>query len=162
MAVCRFSDDDCQCDLYVYESTDGGWVTHVEGVRYVITLPLPKPVSGHWWSWSNADLRMDEYRERKVDKILELSRLVPIGLPADGEMFVDETVEACAERIKALVAMGYRVPSDVINWVRWVLGETPDADWFETDEEAPKRRYFWNGRGRRGVRGKSRTLARSG
>ena len=162
MAVCRFSDDDFQCDLYVYESTNGGWVTHVAALRYVITLPLPKPVSGHCWSWSNADFRMDECRERKVDKIHTLSRLVPIGLPADGEMFEDETVEACAERIKVLAAMGYWVPSDVIDWVNEVLGEPPGADLHEADAEAPKRRYFWNGRGRRGMRGKSRTLARSG
>lgn len=162
MALCRWSSDDYQCDLYVYESEgDDGicWMTHVADERYQITRPLPKPIDD---DGSPASYRRHEGRERKVDKILTLSRLVPIGLPADGESYENETAEACAERIKVLVAMGYRVPSDVIDWVHEVLGEALGADFHETDGEAPKRRYFWNGGGRRGVRGKSRYLARRG
>jgi len=45
MAYCRWSSDNFQSDVYVYEDIDGTWITHVAGSRIVgevrekITLP---------------------------------------------------------------------------------------------------------------------------
>ena len=38
MSYCRWSSDDFQCDVYVYESVAGGFVTHVAANRVVFRM----------------------------------------------------------------------------------------------------------------------------
>lgn len=56
MSYCRFSTDDYQCDVYVYEDVGGWWSTHVAGNRPVYAEPLPDPVPfrGNTEAWHDA------------------------------------------------------------------------------------------------------------
>jgi hypothetical protein len=40
MSYCRWSSNDFQCDVYVYEDVAGGWTTHVACNRVVYSEPL--------------------------------------------------------------------------------------------------------------------------
>ena len=57
-------------------------------------------VSGKWKTW------------------LATHRLVPIGLPHDGEHFDDDSPGWCADRLERLKSLGYMVPQDAIDWLR--------------------------------------------
>ena len=113
MSYCRWSCDDFQCDLYVFEHCDGGFVTHVAKRRYVYAEPLPPLVpmdSDHVEEWID--------RNRKVMAMVQEAESRPIGLPHDGEDFVDATAAECADRLEQLRAMGYRVPQHAIDALR--------------------------------------------
>lgn len=107
MSYCRWSSDDYQCDIYVYEGMNG-WVTHVAAKRYVFTEPLPPlvPVDDiHAWI----------HRHLEVSKLLKSANLGPIGLPHDGQTFVDASPGECAQRLTKLRSLGYRCPKTVID-----------------------------------------------
>ena len=108
MSYCRFSSDDYRCDLYCYESAQG-FVTHVAGLRSVLTKPLPPPVN----SLDDPDAWFK--RHDAVMKIVDRSKRVPIGLAHDGETFVDATEEAMFERIRYLAGVGYNVPAELLD-----------------------------------------------
>ena len=112
MSYCRWSSDDYQCDLYVYESSDG-FVIHVASNRPVYDEPLPPPAPA-----PNVDFDAWYARQQKVSEMVERARREPIGLPHDDETFVlDEPGEA-ADRMVALRAVGYRFPARVIDELR--------------------------------------------
>lgn len=113
MSYCRWSCDDFQCDLYVYESCHGGFLTHVAKARVVFAEPLPAPVpldAEHCQEWAA--------RNRKLMEIMERSERVAIDLPHAGDCFCDETASACADRLESLRALGYRVPQYAIDNLR--------------------------------------------
>lgn len=108
MSYCRFSCDDFQCDLYVYESVYGGFVTHVAGNRVVFQEPLPAPVpftEDHLDAWLE--------RHQKVMAMMETVTRERITLPFAGETFGDDTLEGLIARLAELKALGYRYPSHV-------------------------------------------------
>lgn len=113
MSYCRWSSDDYQCDVYVYEDVSGGWTTHVGTGRYVITEPLPDLVI------LTPDT-VHEYveREAEVSRILRRSTVERVGLPHDGETYNDPTPGACADRLEDLRALGYHVPQYAIDALR--------------------------------------------
>lgn len=119
MSYCRWSCDDFQCDLYVYESCEGGFMTYVGRTRLVFAEPLPHPVP---FSFECEDEWLA--RHKKVSEMVEKAESFPIGLPHDGETFVDATAGDCAERLERLRALGYRVPQYAI-----------DALWAESADE---------------------------
>jgi len=101
MSYCRWSCNDFQCDLYVYESAHG-FEIHVASNRRVYKEPLPPPCtspvgSDAWWA-----------RHQKVSAMLEDCVLEPIGLPCDGESYTEDSAEDALARIEELLAMGYR------------------------------------------------------
>ena len=108
MSYCRFSSDDCQSDVYVYEDVNGGWTTHVAANKHVFAEPLPVPVDEKnfeaWWE-----------REKKVSAIVSKSPVVPLGLTYDGQSFNDDSPEECAETLMMLRRHGYRVPQYAID-----------------------------------------------
>lgn len=136
MSYCRWSSMNWRCDVYVYESCSGGWMTHVAGRRRAVPpipdLPLSLvPNFGGTW---NQETREFDYptRWRKVaarmffgfwawwhNRIhmgsLHLIPLRPIGLPHDGESFNDDTPGECAERLQRLRQLGYIVPQRTID-----------------------------------------------
>ena len=114
MSYCRWSTDDFTCDLYVYEDVSGGWTTHVAGLRVVWDARRPAPLEVDW----REDMGAWFERNRVVMALLDDISRVPIGLPADGETFNDPTPGACADRIEALQAMGYRCPDEVVALLR--------------------------------------------
>lgn len=115
MSYCRWSSDDCMCDLYCYESCYGGWTTHVARSRRE-RRPVPS------LDYSNSDVFMETYRSQMED--LKNIKLKPIGLPHDGETFNDETIEKFLERIIYLKSIGYSVPDSVIYNIREEIKES--------------------------------------
>lgn len=143
MSYCRWSSDNWNCDVYVYESVYGGWQTHVAGRRRMFP-PIPDLIGGrvstalHAWSgvtWDKERRAMVyprtpacyAYRawllfatlwHRMHMLTVRLIPLRPIGLPHDGATFIDETPGECASRLESLRALGYRVPQRVIDALR--------------------------------------------
>lgn len=108
MSYCRWSSDDYTCDVYVYESDDG-WTTHVAGVRVQWDERRPAPIK---FDPNNLQPWLDRHSQ-VMDLLDEMPRQV-IGLPHDGDTFVDETPGECAERLTSLARLGYNVPESAI------------------------------------------------
>ena len=111
MSYCRFSSDDFQCDVYVYEDCAGGWTTHVAGRRHVFKEPLPADVP-----LENKEAWVK--RHARVMELIDSAELVDIGLQFDGETFNDPTPGECADRLEMLRAAGYNVPQYAIDQLR--------------------------------------------
>lgn len=113
MSYCRFSCDDGQCDVYVFEHYMGFWQTHVAANKRRPIEPLPAPVpcdperAVEWFA-----------RRKRVQEILDQSPREPIGLPHDGESFEHATPGECADNLERLKAMGYNVPQYAIDALR--------------------------------------------
>lgn len=124
MSYVRWSCDDHRSDVYVYEHYQGGYVTHVAGRRYVGECPRMPQL---------ADIPVMEGAERtaaisawveanKVQRAwLTQAALEDIGLPHDGESFVDATRSGLLVRLLNLRAVGYRVPAFVFDRIRWEI-----------------------------------------
>lgn len=112
MSYCRFSSDDFQCDVYVYDSEEG-IVTHVARARRVVDTSTLPALNGN-----DVDAILRRHRElmRQFDD--ESIPIVPIGLSEDGKSFVDDTPGEAADRLETLRAMGYRVPQHAIDVLR--------------------------------------------
>ena len=122
MSYCRWSSDDYQCDLYVYES-DMGFEIHVAGNRLVFDEPLPPPAPP-----PNVDFDAWYQRHRTVRDMVQSARRKPIGLPNDGETYVLSEPGAAADQLVALRAVGYRFPERVIDLLREEQAELDAAD----------------------------------
>ena len=112
MSYCRWSSDQFQCDVYVYEDCNGGWTTHVAGMRSVELSPkMP-------WRWLKVPIigALMWRRYTRLSKHWSETRtLVEIGLPHDGESFNDHCPICCADRLVELRDMGYNVPQYAID-----------------------------------------------
>ncbi len=118
MSYCRWSDNDFQCDVYVYEDVKGGYTTHVASNRPVYTEPLPPRISldEHKTCGDFVDRFLE--RNEKMKVLLNKAERKAIGLPHDGETFNDPTPEATADRLQSLKDMGYNVPDYAIESLR--------------------------------------------
>lgn len=106
MSYCRWSSDNWKCDLYCYESSQR-FITHVAGNRIVGDVPLlPDILTADQGEWSRA-------HEKQMD-FLNSAEHIKIGLPYDGETFIDKTLEDFKKRIIQLKEAGYCVPDYVI------------------------------------------------
>lgn len=143
MSYCRWSSDNFRCDVYVYESVHGGWETHMAGRRRLFA-PIPDLIGCRvsMVLYNRAGIAWDEEQRKPIYPrtlacyvyrawlyftigfyrlhalSLRLIPLRPIGLPHDGECFVDATPGECADRLERLRAMGYRVPQSAIEALR--------------------------------------------
>ncbi len=112
MSYCRWSCDDFQCDVYCYDGEEGFFVC-VAGTRPVFREPLPPAVpfdAAHMEEWLgryNAVLDMVGRADRK-----------PIGLPHDGDVFVEPDASSAADRLQSLKDIGYNVPQYAIDNLR--------------------------------------------
>ena len=113
MSYCRFSTDDYECDLYVYDDTNGGITIHVARVRRVLKEPLPPKIK---MTPDNISKWME--RNSQVIKILEEADLVKIGLDFDGQSFYGLERDQAADLIEALINLGYRAPTWLVQAVR--------------------------------------------
>lgn len=112
VSYCRWSSDDFQCDVYVYEDVGGGWTTHVAGSRYVHQKEMPPLISfladpDGWFK-----------RHEEVKGLIDAAGMETIKLPHAGESFNDPTPQACADRLESLRALGYIVPQYAIDTLR--------------------------------------------
>ena len=116
MSYCRFSTDDFQCDLYIYECVTDQWMIHVAGRKVVYKEPLPEPVKldaeseSSWQAWFD--------RKKKVDEIRKRSELVAIGLPYDGQTIAVDSPGECADAVEMLLSLGYRAPTHIVDELR--------------------------------------------
>lgn len=110
MSYCRFSTDDYQCDLYVYES-DQGIEICVAGTRYHYQEPLPANIA-----FKDFDAWLK--RHNKVMAMTRDAVKEPIGLPHDGGYFTFPDREDAAEFVEKLGALGYQFPADLPAWLR--------------------------------------------
>lgn len=127
MSYCRWSSDDYQCDVYVYQCCDGGYATHVAGLRYVFSEPLPPPIEfdeGNVLPWVE--------RQQAVSAIVGRSSSSAIDLPEAGSNFFHETPGECADNLERLRALGYRVPQSAIDELR---EDQQDLNWEEAEQE---------------------------
>lgn len=138
MSYCRFSTDDYQCDVYVYEDVSGGWTTHVASNRVTPPGETRPPPIGAWWDRGEAGVADFMDRDKLVTAWLETGERRPIGLPHDGGSFNDQDPGACADRLESLRAIGYNVPQSAIDALREeasdlaregsLVGREPDSD----------------------------------
>lgn len=120
MSYCRWSTDDFQCDLYIYEDVAGGYTIHVAGNKVVFPEDLPEYVD---LTPETAEAWME--RHQKVMAMIEHAERVPLNLPHDGDCFRLDTPTEAADKVQELMGMGYRCPPDVIEVLR---AEAVDAD----------------------------------
>ncbi len=106
MSYCRWSSDDWQCDVYVYEDASGGWTCHVANRRHVFddTYPgefgFPRLVQGSpgyhlaWQGWFANHSACHRWMDKHMDdesRWLDLSQVSPkyagthhnLGSPGD-------------------------------------------------------------------------------
>ena len=108
MSYCRFSSDDFKCDVYVYESIEGGFRIHVSSKRVLGDIPK----SAHLLHPET----MDEFfkAHKKQMKFLQTAKRAAIGLPHDGADFLEPTAKDAALTLKTLKGLGYHVPDYAI------------------------------------------------
>lgn len=127
MSYCRWSTNDYQCDVYVYEDASGGWTTHVARRRWTYTTPLPEPVSIPRHASPDEDWRVWAVRDSVVTRMH--------GKPAHGywtdlpesvagRTFSHDTPGECADNLEALRDAGLNVPQDAIDTLREEDNET--------------------------------------
>jgi hypothetical protein len=111
------SDDDYQCDVYVYEDASfGGWTTWVASHRPVL-VDLPDPIDlpdEH----TEAQFAAFYERWRAVGKLVEKAERIEIGLPHDDGQFRHGSPGECADNLLRLREMGYNVPDYAIERLR--------------------------------------------
>jgi len=123
MSYCRWSTNDFQCDVYVYEDVAGGWTTHVANNRVKYAEPLPPHVP---FDGENMDAWLE--RHNKVMEMVHNATRVPIGGPSDGQTFNDATPGKCAGWLEVLRSEGYIVPQYAIDTLKEEEAEC-EHDW---------------------------------
>jgi len=121
MSYCRFSSDNYQSDIYCYEHMDGGWMVNVAAKRHTSTTPIPILPIG-WWNLEPQDAMKHLQAQRAW---LDQAELTSIGLPHDGEEFVEESAGACLLRLDYLRGLGYLVPQGAIDALKDESMEEP-------------------------------------
>ena len=117
MSYCRWSSDDFQCDVYVYESTGDFWSTNVAGRRRIIPpdvlASLPVDNDDDAGSWFARIQALNQWMDANEQAWTDLSHL-----PSAGESFRDDTPGECADRLEALRVEGFNVPQYAIDALR--------------------------------------------
>ena len=113
MSYCRFSSDDFQSDVYVYDNTYGGITIHIANTKVIYKEPIPPNVE-----ISEETMPLCCARIRKISKMVEHADHVPIGLSYDGETIYASSQEECAKILENLRKEGYRIPQYAIDELR--------------------------------------------
>lgn len=112
MSYCRWSSNNFKCDLYCYEDATG-YAIHVAANRWGDGWPKPVPKACfkdgvyQYGVDPEADRLFEEHWEE------EGKHIHPIELPFAGMTFHVDTLEDMRDKIKELVAIGYKVPDYV-------------------------------------------------
>lgn len=104
MSYCRWSSEDWKCDVYCYESTEGGYQVHVAARRVVGDVPKV--------DWSSPKAVYETYQKQM--KFMDTVKREIIGLQHDGESFSFNTAKETAAWLVHLKYLGYVVPEYAI------------------------------------------------
>lgn len=121
MSYCRWSTNDFQCDLYIFD-VGYGISINIAGNRVKFSEPLPEKVA---FDIENLGPYTD--RDREVSRIVQNSERENINLPYAGEAFVlspEETINFLHE----LRELGYRFPDYVIETIQEEIDEEESRD----------------------------------
>ena len=113
------------CDVYVYESSNGGWTTHVAQSR----RPLGAPMDGMDFLNACTPSTSDEGDNHpalamftEASKIhydwLQQTPSNPIPHEDAGQCYNHDTPGECADNLERLAAAGFIVPLEAINALR--------------------------------------------
>ena len=121
MSYCRWSSDDHQCDVYVYEDCGGWWQTYVAGrkrrLREGVSFPPPvEDVGNNVEAWLGRHKQVREIIDEKNEGILWDWEDLPEQYA--GANFSDDTPGECADTLEMLRAAGYSVPQYAIDALR--------------------------------------------
>ena len=102
MTYCRFSSENFGCDLLIYKSEEG-YVIEVAKDRIAGVIP-------------QTNMALLAYRKDKEyfaqvmrqAEFIETAKRIPIGLPFDGQKFIEPDYEALSKRLLLLQVTGYR------------------------------------------------------
>lgn len=113
MSYCRWSSMNHQCDLYVFADVSGGYTCHVAGMKRVSDVPCPE-MPERWW-----ELPVEKFMElhQAQSDWVDSTKLVPIGLPHDGESYYSQPRDTMVETLKMLKEAGYNMPGDLIETI---------------------------------------------
>jgi hypothetical protein len=109
MSYCRFSDDDYQSDVYVYES-DEGIMIHVAGMRYI----FDRSVLPEYVDLMTGDAEKYMQRHEILMDLIKNSARVKIGYEHDGKTFICEDEIEAVETLNMLRECGYHVPTSAM------------------------------------------------
>lgn len=118
MSYCRWSSDDFQSDVYVYEDCRGPWVVHVAGRRHVISLSGLPEVPDREVVGFDAWFEVWHERHELVSARIDKAETVPIDHPAAGESRYFDTPGEAADWLDELAATGLHVPDGVCDALR--------------------------------------------
>lgn len=128
MSYCRWSSDNFKCDLYAYEDICGGYTIHIAARRYKEggRKPIPKACFNAEGSYkrgesAEADRLWDEHWN-SIDE-----RTEEITLPFAGTTINLNTLEEMRDKMKELVAIGYKVPDYVFERIEDEIKENEDG-----------------------------------
>lgn len=120
MSYCRWSSDDWQCDVYVYEDVGGWWQTYVAGrkrrLREGVTFPPPIHQAADPHAWVARHAAVMEMIHEKNEGVLWDWETLPET--PDGDSFRDSSPGECADRLEWLRAIGFNVPQYAIDELR--------------------------------------------
>lgn len=113
MSYCRWSSMDHACDLYVYSDVNGGYTCHVANGKRVAGEPCPS-MPEKWW-----ELPVEEFMAaaQKQSEWVDKTKVVPIGLPHDGESYYSLDRDTMVDTLKMLKEAGYKMPDDLIETI---------------------------------------------
>ena len=109
MSLCRFSSNNFQCDVYVYEG-DFGWTVKVARM-HVVSEPPPSALNPE-----EPGITVSEAvaRLKAQSDWLQKASFSAIQHPAAGKVFDFGAPRECAEFLKSLKGSPIRVPEEVI------------------------------------------------
>lgn len=116
MSYCRFSSDDFQSNVYVYEHVHGGYFTHVASRKLISDIPKLSPPSD-----KSLDNFVESYRAQSA--AIKVAEFAPIGLPYDDENFVDDTLPELLNRLTMLKEVGYHIPQEAFDRIKAEIEE---------------------------------------
>lgn len=118
MSYCRFSSDDYQSDVYVYESAhldEPVWVVHVAQRRWVFHEPLPPEVD--MTQDIDAWLRRRQEVSAQIDDTSR-GHWIELPEPVEGSAHELDSPGECADLLESLAGQGFHVPEGVIDELR--------------------------------------------
>ena len=113
MWSCWDSYDNFGCDLFIFVD-ENGWVTHVSSYRIVGDAPKVDWPESFPEGEAELDAILIPLVEQQNARLEWLDKAVrePIGLPYDGQIFTDNSLEALHKRLIHLRESGYRIPNE--------------------------------------------------